>query len=303
MIEKLRERFEITQAVSVEEGRGGMPLVRLQHPSGTEAEVYLHGAHVTSWKAATGEELLFVSRESHFEEGKAIRGGIPVVFPQFGAGTLPQHGFARTSAWEIAGSSVAYDGQIVVTLRLQDTPATMAIWPHKFLAELTVALQKEGLEVSVSVRNQDVQPFCFQTALHTYFQVADITAAAVEGLKGAVFVDSLQNDAKETERRAELRFAHETDRVYVNAPDTLRIHDDENGRVLTIRKEGMPDVVVWNPWVEKSQRMADFGDREYTGMLCVETGAIQAPVQLQPGERYKGRTTFTARLTPAEEQA
>jgi glucose-6-phosphate 1-epimerase len=276
------------------EGRKGLPRVVISHRCGASAEIHWHGAHVTSWKNAKGEELLFLSRRSHWAADKPIRGGIPVCWPQFsGQGPLPQHGFARTSEWSPVKEGQSDDGDAAVTLRLSENDATRKLWPHRFVFDLRVALAESSLALAARVQNAGVEPFDFQIALHTYFAVADIHRAAVCGLRGTTFVDSLRHNVREVEQHDELRFDQETDRVYVNAPDELSIRDAAAGRVFTIRKTGMADAVVWNPWIAKSQRMSDFGDDEYLRMVCVETGNVAARVTLAPQQEWRGGTVLS----------
>ena len=96
MIDQLQQ-FAIPQSVSIVLGNGGLPLVWLEHRSWASAEIYLYGAHVTSWVNAEGDELFFTSEKSSFEKGKAIRAGIPFCFPQFAKrGSIElMHWFAR----------------------------------------------------------------------------------------------------------------------------------------------------------------------------------------------------------------
>src|SRR3954453_23325760 len=91
-------------------GKNGMSTVLLSHPSGSSAEIYLNGAHVTSWIPAGGKEVLFMGKKATFTRGDPIRCGIPVVFPQFAnTGPLPQHGFARITEWQLADTDEASD--------------------------------------------------------------------------------------------------------------------------------------------------------------------------------------------------
>lgn len=287
--------FAIPGTVAIAPGKGGLPKVALTHRSGASAEVYLHGAHVTSWRDAGGNELFFLSRASNWAADKPIRGGIPVCWPQFGGqGSLPQHGFARTRSWSLEKTEKLVNGDVAVTLRLAENDATLKLWPHRFAFELRVTLAESSLTLAARVRNTGDQPFDFQIALHTYFAVADIQRTAVCGLKGTTFVDSLRNHAREVEQRAEVRFDQETDRVYVNAPDGLSIRDEAAGRVFSIRKSGMADAVVWNPWIEKSKRMPDFGDDEYPRMVCVETGNMATRIALAPRQEWQGGTVLSA---------
>lgn len=293
MFEALQAEFGIPQALSVVAGQNDLPKVVLTHASGARAEVYLHGGHVTSWTTAEGDELFFVSRESYFALERPIRGGIPIIFPQFGGGPLPQHGFARISDWQLISTALRDDGDISATLLLESSPSTLALWPHYFRLELEMQLSVSSLTVTMRVDNTDDNSFGFQAALHTYFGVADIHKTAVYGLQGVTLIDSLRDDAREDETREVIRFAEETDRIYLTALDQLHIADEGHGRTISIQKQHMPDVVVWNPWIDKAQRMRDFGDDEYLRMVCVETGIIAATRVLPAGERWEGKTMFT----------
>ena len=153
-----------------------LPRVRLSHPSGGTADVYLHGAHVTSWIPAGGSEALFLSRAAAFGPGKAIRGGVPVIFPQFAAmGPLPKHGFARTQPWERVDDAGRPEA---VRLRLRDSEETRALWPHAFAAELAVGLGDDWLSLELTIRNPGGAAFQFTAALHTYLRVRSRDCAA-----------------------------------------------------------------------------------------------------------------------------
>jgi len=293
MIDRLNNEFHIRDSVRITAGNGGLPKVVLSHASGSSAEVYLHGAHVTSWKTLRGEELFFLSRESQWAADKPIRGGIPVIFPQFGGrGPLPQHGFVRTSGWQLVRTELLDNGIVTAELQITDSAASLAIWPHRFDLGLRVLLDEDALTVTLQVINTGDVLFDFQAAFHTYLAVVDIGQVAVHGLNGVTLIDALNDRAREVETRDTVRFAGETDRIYVDAPDTLHLHDGGNRRTVTIEKMNLPDVVVWNPWIAKSQRMPDFGDDEYTRMVCIETGAIETPPILSPGDKWEGETVF-----------
>lgn len=271
----------------VTEGRGGLRKVVLAHPSGSGAEVYLHGAHVTSWTPAGGGEMLFVSRESAWETGRAIRGGIPVIFPQFAdRGPLPKHGFARTRGWDVAELGPEGDA-VAARLVLRDTDETRAIWPHRFQAELSVVLA-DTLRLTLSITNRGDAPFSFTTALHTYFRVDDVARAAIHGLQGVPFLDKTEDKRPKLQDEAELRITEETDRVYVGVPGPVRITRADGGRTITVERAGFGDVVVWNPWADASARLDDLGDEEYREMLCAEAAVVVDPVSLAPGETWRG---------------
>jgi glucose-6-phosphate 1-epimerase len=294
--EQLQQQFGIPGRVNFAEGPGGLMRVDLQHVSGARAEIYLHGAHITAWRPAQGGEVLFVSRVSRFRDGAPIRGGIPVIFPQFGDGELPKHGLARLNTWQVARSDLGADGAVSISLCLEDDAQTRALWPHPFGLQLTVSLGP-ALTVEFTVKNPGLTPFPFQTALHTYFQVADITQTGLFGLQGTAFEDFL-HPGPAVETREVVTFDRETDRVYINAPDHIVLDDRGNTRKISIAKTGMSDIVVWNPWIEKSKRLDDFGDDEYRRMVCVETGRMRSPAVLAPGAQWSGRTVLTCSALP-----
>lgn len=264
-------------------GVNGLPFVDVRHPSGASLQVYLHGAHAVSWKNSAGRELLFTSAESVFKPGFPIRGGIPVIFPQFGDGPLPKHGLARINEWTFCGSGTNAAGAVEAGFALTDNPSTLELWPHCFRLELYFRLAAMELAIVFSVGNTGPDEFTFHNGLHTYFALADISRAGVSGLQGAEFIDFVGTRKPERETRGLIAFDRETDRVYPMAPDKVELNDEGNGRRMEINKSGMNDLVIWNPWIEKSRRMEDFGNEEYKKMLCVETGNLRSPVRLAPG--------------------
>lgn len=284
--------------VAVTAGTNGMEKVLLAHPdSGATAEVYLHGAHVTSWRPSQGaEDVLFLSRAARFEAGQAIRGGIPVIFPQFAdRGPFVRHGFARTAFWHPLPPELAppvADGESAVTLRLDDSPQTQSLWPHPFRAELTVTLGARRLAVALSVENRDRGALEFTAALHTYLRVDDVSEAAVAGLAGAEYESRAEGVERAVEREDAVRVAGELDRVYLDAPGPLAVRGAAGGRTITVRAVDLPDVVLWNPGAEKARALADLADDEWRRLLCVEAAAVGRPVRLAPGAAWTGRQTL-----------
>jgi glucose-6-phosphate 1-epimerase len=278
-------------SIVVEPGEGGLHRIVLSHPRGGRAELYLHGAHLASWRDASGDELLFVSRESRFDAESAIRGGVPVIFPQFAdQGPLPKHGFARTAAWTVEGQSATGE-EAVVTLRLADSEATRAIWDHAFRADLTIRLS-DGLRMELAIENAGDAPMEFTCALHSYFRVEDVRRAAVQGLAGVRYRDKVEDGKESVQAEDALEIAGETDRVYMDAPGTLRIRDEAGGRTIVIERTGFADAVVWNPWTDLASRLPDLADDEYLRMLCVEAANAATPVRLEPGARWVGTQTL-----------
>lgn len=278
----------------VQSGPGGLDFVTLVAPDGARAVVCLHGAHVTSWVPA-GEDgdRLFLSSRSEFREGTAIRGGVPISFPQFATqGPLPKHGFARLMTWELV-SAERDDSAAVAMFRLTDSAETRAIWPHTFVAELTVRVDAATISIEFAVTNMGTEPFSFTAALHTYLRVADVREAAVVGLQGTRYRDKTEGETEPEDRERELRVDGEMDRVYQNAPRVVELQ--EGGRALEVASTGFADIVVWNPGAGAAAKLSDMEPDGHLRMLCVEAAAAGSPVHVAPGERWSGSQTLTAR--------
>lgn len=285
--------------VELTKGVNGLEKVLLREVRGSSAEVYLYGGQVTSWKNDHGEELLFVSSKATFKPPKAIRGGIPICFPQFAnRGSLEPHGFARNRFWSIDKDPppfpAATSSRTFVDLILKPSEEDLKIWPHSFEFRLRVALSPGGdLMLTSRIRNTntDGKPFSFTFAYHTYFSVSDISEVRVEGLET---LDYLENKERFTEQGDAITFESEVDKIYLSTPTKIAILDHEKKRTFVLRKDGLPDAVVWNPWDKKAKAMADFGDEEYKHMLCVEAAAVEKPITLKPGEEWRGRQELSA---------
>lgn len=252
------------------EGNGGLPKIAV-HTEWSNAEVYLQGAHVTHFQHKGELPLLFLSNKSKFQNGQPIRGGVPIIFPWFGAREGKQmHGFARNQAWELKEILSTDD---VVTLRLSLPESPESIGFPKFKAEYFVTVG-QSLNLELKITNISEQDFSFDNCLHTYFAIGDIHAVSVMGLKGGEYLDKVEGFARKTESAPEIKFARETDRVYLNTTSAVEIHDAEVQRKIIVEKEGSNSTVIWNPWIDKSKAMVDFGDDEYLRMVCVESGNV-----------------------------
>jgi glucose-6-phosphate 1-epimerase len=284
--ETLDAEFSVAGAIRFEVGEGGLPRVVLTS-DGSVAHVYLHGAHVTHFQPAGREPVVFLSRESLFTEGKAIRGGIPLIFPWFGPNaedaSLPAHGFARNRTWRFASAAVLEDGRVQVEFAMKDDKATRALWDFSFGLTFRVMIGKT-LEMEFVVQNTGDKPFRFEEALHTYLAVSDVRQVGVTGLLGAEYLD--KTDAMQRKRQEEdpIRFTGETDRLYLDTVTQCVADDVGGGRRIVVGKSGSNSTVVWNPWIEKAAGLKDFGDDEWLSMVCIETCNADAnAVTLAPG--------------------
>lgn len=189
LVKDLASKFEIPGHVEFKEGRGGLPTVVLKHACGSSAEVTLFGGCVTSWKQASGDEVLYIRPDAVFDKSKPISGGIPHCFPQFGPGEMQQHGFARNLDWEVVGSSAdpqPDDRDPEIEIALIDNEYTKKMWPHDFMVAYSISLHGETLKTDMRVLNKGSEAFDFTAALHSYFEVAGVENAKVNGLKGLV---------------------------------------------------------------------------------------------------------------------
>ena len=256
--------------------------VALTSRAGGRVEIRRHGAHVVRWITAAAEDVLYLSPRSRFEPGAAIRGGIPVIFPQFAEqGPLPKHGFARTAEWEVVETGPGH-----AVLALADALATRAVWDHAFRLELRVE-SGPGLAVTLAVHNTGDRAFEFTCALHTYLRVGDVRAVWISGLKGLRYRDKVAG-GEHVQMGRDLRFAGETDRIYLDAPNELRVMDGGAWESMVVRKRGFRDVVVWNPWDEKARAMDDLGPDQFHRFVCVEAACAGEPVRLEAGGRWEG---------------
>lgn len=273
-------------------GAGNLPKQVLIAPDGARAEIYLHGAHVTSWIPANASERLFLSQLSQFKADAPIRGGIPVVFPQFGmTGPLPLHGLARLMSWELQSAQNTAD-TASATFCLRDTEDSRRAWPHPFVAELTVSVGGPQLAVTLAVTNPGLEPFSFTSGLHTYFSIADLATTTVEGLKGLRYCDAAAGWVDHQETAPCVEFTGEVNRIYFDTPPELRLVEPHH--TTFIRSAGFPDTVVWNPAATKCATMPDLAPDDYQRFVCVEAAAIAKPIQLEPGERWQGSQTLIA---------
>jgi glucose-6-phosphate 1-epimerase len=266
-------------------GQGSLTKARLAAPDGSLAEIYLQGGQVTSWIPGGGIEQLFLSKRALFKPGKTIRGGIPVIFPQFSSrGPLPRHGFARSQTWELGEAGL--DGQeALANFVLHDSQATRQIWNRCFELQLEVRLGGGKLQVGLQVNNSGEQPFSFTAALHTYLRVMDITQTAVAGLGGLPYFDHTAGAQAAVQEAAMLRFSGEVDRLYPDAPPVVKVLDGD--RVVEIQSEGFTDCVVWNPGPSLAATLIDLGE-EYRQMVCVEAAAAERSIMLLPGHTWAG---------------
>lgn len=273
----------------------GQKAIRLANSRG-EAVIHLHGAHVVHFQPTGEQPVLWMSGSSWFQDGKPIRGGVPVCAPWFGPhptdAQLPAHGLVRQRPWALTHHEELVDGRTRVQLSLAADEAMLAAWPHPFSATLTVTVGAT-LEIELAVRNTGNAPFLLGEALHTYFAISDVRKIRISGLTGALYLDKMDNSARKQQGPEPIAITAQTDRVYFSEESSAVIDDPGFGRRIVVRKGGSGATVVWNPWIEKAKALADFGDDEWPGMVCVEAvNAADSTVVVPPSFTHHLRQTI-----------
>ena len=290
-------KFDIPNALRIEDAPSGLVRAVISTPA-AEADVYLQGAHVTHWVPRGQRPVLFVSPKSLFAPGKAIRGGVPVIFPWFGSRgdgrPGPAHGFARNTEWAIEDTKLRNDGNVEITLSLAPNDATRGFGYAAFHVRFRVTVGSE-LEMHLETRNDEKEPLTYEEALHTYFAIADIHHASISGLEGTAYIDKTDGFKRKKLGSEPVRIAKETDQVHLSTKATCVLHDVVWNRRIIVDKSGSDSTVVWNPWIEKTKGMSDMDPDDWKKMICVETAnAADNAIHLSPGASHK--LTATIRL-------
>lgn len=283
-LQQLTEHFAIPGVLAFHQTGSGLIYVDVTTPHAT-ATVYLQGAHLTAWQPAGEQPVLFLSRKSDFESGKAIRGGVPIAFPWFAnrhdGKTGPSHGFARIQDWTLAFAALAGD-DLHLTFTLAPTAMSRDLGYDNFRLAYQLTIGRT-LTMQLTVANDAAAPLLFEEALHTYYAVVDVHEVRVTGLEPTPFIDKTDHMSEQPAAHAPLTFASATDRVYPNTDATCVLHDAAGRRRIIVAKTGSDTTVVFNPWKE----LADMGPDEWHEMLCVETvNAAANAIALAPGKTH-----------------
>ncbi|NBQ68416.1 MAG: D-hexose-6-phosphate mutarotase [Nitrosomonadaceae bacterium] len=273
-IEQLNTQFGIAGKVEFIAGNGGLPMIQVKTAK-AKALISIHAGQVLSYQpAGESEDVMFLSAKAYYQDGKAIKGGAPVCWPWFGADPegkgRPGHGFVRNRGWNVVATEALSNGDIKVTVGLDDTAETQAIWPHAFSLRQEIVIG-DSLNLSLITRNTGKEKFTITQAFHTYFKVGDITRAKVLGLTGCDYLDKAGGGNAQKHQSGDVTIDAEVDRIYLNVGNTLTIDDGALNRRIQITSQGSKTAVVWNPWEKIAKDMADLEDDDYKRLLCVET--------------------------------
>lgn len=294
-IAQLNTQYGLANQLKFVEGKGGFPFIEISNQS-AKALISVYSGQVLSFQpVAEPEDILFLSNQAYYQDGKAIKGGIPICWPWFGPDPeglgRPSHGFVRNRFWNVISTEAISATETKVILGLADTAETQAIWPQSFELAIEISVGNT-LSVALVTRNLGDQAFSMTQALHTYFKVGDISQVRVLGLDNTQYLDKVESGVQKTQQ-GPVAIAQEVDRVYMNANGELTIEDAALGRQIQIASSGSHTAIIWNPWAKICSEMADLGDEDYKSFVCVETAnAANEVVEVAPHSEYRLVATY-----------
>jgi len=282
------QKFALPGQVEIFCGAGGLPFIRISNAA-AKAEICLLGAHVTSYIPAGQKDLLWMSKNVEYAEGKALRGGIPICWPWFGAapaGAETSHGYARFIFWELTATRALSPDCTEAVFSLHPSPSAPKAWQKSFVLTFTVRVGA-SLELELCTSNTGSAAFQVSQAFHTYYQISDIGKIQVSGFSGLAYHDTVAGATEPHKtQQGSITFAAETDAVFEHCSGPAEIHDPGFGRIIRISKENSASAVVWNPWINKAKKL-NMAEEEYRTMVCVENCNIRSDAQsIQPGKSF-----------------
>ena len=296
-VSELNKKFSLDGVLEISEVHSGFPFIKINNQYAS-AVISLYGGQVLSYANCDAEELLFLSDKAFYETGKAIKGGVPICWPWFGADPeakgRPAHGFARNSLWEMESTEQLENGSTKVVICLLPNEASQALFSYDFKLSLTIVVG-EQLELELDTKNNGQKAFDITQALHTYFSVKNIDEVVVTGLGGCSYLDKAQSNSGEENKIQvdDISIDGEVDRIYLDAPSELKIMQKDSVKLTAIKSINNKTAVVWNPWKDLCEQSADLKPDDYTRFVCVETAnAASDVINIQPGESFSLKATY-----------
>ena len=287
-IEQLNADYGIANRVKFIEGKGGFPVMEISNDY-ARSTISVYGGQVLSFQPVNQTEMMFLSSQAYYQQGKAIKGGAPVCWPWFGPdpeARRSSHGFVRNRLWKMTEVVSTQDGATKVTMGLTDTADTREIWDYAFDLAIVITVGS-SLTIELVTRNTGKESFSITQALHSYFNVGDINKVRVLGLADKSYIDKV-DEGKEKTQTGAVSFSEECDRIYLDVPSELVIEDADLDRKIKITATNSNTAIVWNPWAEISANMADLGEQDYQKFVCVETAnAANEVIEVAAGREYK----------------
>lgn len=291
--EALQARFGLPGIAHITTGHGGLSCVRITSPAAS-GELYLHGAHVSSWHPAGTEEMIFVSRNAQWADGEAIRGGVPICSPWFRGKdddpSAPKHGFVRTKPWNLESIEPVAEG-VRVILSTTNDEKSRRWWPYEFTMRLRATFGA-ALRMELDYTSHAAEPVTVAEALHTYLVVGNVRQISISGLDGTRYRDNLDGN-REKQQQGDVRFTGEKDNAYLDTETDLILTDPVLKRRIHVVKSGSQSTVTWNPSIEGAQRIPDLGDDEWPRFACVEAcNVMDCALMIAPGETHTLSSTI-----------
>ena len=299
-LESPYQSFFIKNHLGFIEGKGGLSCIKVDN-NHASALISLYGAQVLSYQpksSNTDSDLLFISETAYFEEGKAIKGGIPICWPWFGKDPeglgRQMHGFARNMLWQLE-ETTSTSNETVIVLSLSDAKDYRHLWTHDFKLTLKITVG-EILSISLKTENTGDERFKITQAMHAYFSVDDIDQIRVGGLESVEYIDTVNGLNELVVQNGDIEVNQEIDRIYINAPKKTLLLDEKLKRKLTIESIGSETTVVWNPWKDISKNSADLRDDAYKQFICIETAnAARDVIVIPPSESFTLEAKYSVR--------
>ncbi len=283
--------------ISLSKDEGGLDFINVSNQL-ADAKIYLQGGHVVWWKPRSiKEDVLWLSSNARYEEGRSIRGGIPICWPWFGNhptdGKYCVHGFARVALWNIVSTAQLKNGASKIILKMTPSESQLKQLTYNYELELTIIIG-DSLHLNLQTKNLSDHPFTISEGFHTYFNVSDIKNVKITGLENSVYTDKFDNFNRGIEKES-IQIDGPFDRVYLNTSNDCYIEDENFNRVITIKKSNSDSSVIWTPWKEKALEMQDMGcDSEWLKMICVETAnLLENSIVIYPGISHSISTEYS----------
>lgn len=307
-IQQLYSQFGELEGITIELHKELIAIVI--HNNQARAQFFLQGAQITHFQPHKKPEYLWLSPDCSFQAKKAVRGGIPICWPWFGnlannpeaiTKQFPQldqasqsaHGFVRTREWTLESIEQPSADLTIATMSLL-LDGNDSSWSYKTKLSMVISISNT-LSIRLIVDNLSSETVHFSTALHSYFSASSIEDITIRGLEGVSYYDALDNWQASTEQQA-IRIDGEVDRVYINTPSTINLEDIGFMRCLQLTSKSSSSAIIWNPWIDKAQRLTEFPDDGYESMVCIETAnAMDDIKQLAPGDSYSLDLTISDR--------
>jgi glucose-6-phosphate 1-epimerase len=290
-INQLNANFGIPGQIDFINGSGNLPFIKVYNPCAT-ALVSLLGGQILSYKPVTeSDDMFFLGKLSAYEDGTAIRGGIPVCWPWFGPDPKglhrPNHGFVRNHFWRVV-QTASTPTETTITLQFSDSQKAERTWKHPFTLLLTLNIG-ETLSLQLTTHNSGGKPFAITQAFHTYFNVSNINRIQVLGLEDCRYFDKL-DQGKEKQQTGSVMITGAVDRIYEDIDNHVMLNDPGFNRRIEVNSQHCRTGVVWNPW---TKAMTDLEPDDYQRFVCVETGNIAFDlIQIPPGGEHRLLTNF-----------